>query len=239
MENKNVVARSPMDMHTFGPSVVLAMVGLSFAFGGEPNAHGVGLVLGRMATSACLALPVYLAVRFGTKRGRVLPAARRLNLLCLLVVVIWVLQLVALAVLEHQFRKAPEANFFSEFAPPTSTPARPQSKPNAFEDLIPKAGQIPQAAKDGTKGQSSGTNWSDFTPTDGPAAAIGCNDMAPTACVCTRNRAGRRFQPGQLPLDSPSKLADLLDQCVCAGIKVDLNDQSCIARINWQRTAIR
>ena len=56
MENKDNVARSPMDMHTFGPSVVLAMVGLSFAFGGAPSAHGLGLVLGRMATSACLAL---------------------------------------------------------------------------------------------------------------------------------------------------------------------------------------
>ena len=239
MENKNVVARSPMDMHTFGPSVVLAMVGLSFAFGGEPNAHGLGLVLGRIATSVCLALPIYLAIRFGTKRGRVLAAVRRLNLLCLLLVGIWVLQLAALAILEHQFRKAPEANFFAEFDPSTSTPARPASEFGPFEKLIPKADKIPKTARDSTHRQTSETDWSRFTPIGGPAAAVGCNDMSLTACFCTRNNAGRRIQPWQLPLDSPAKLVDLLDQCVCAGNKVDLNDQTCIARINWERTAIR
>lgn len=94
-----------MDMPSFGPLVVAALVGLSLVFSGGHLEYAFGKALGRLAISVGLALPVYLIVRYGTARGRKMPPARQLNALCLATAGVWVLQVIAYMAVPTQMQR--------------------------------------------------------------------------------------------------------------------------------------
>ena len=94
----------PLDMSGFGPALLFAMAALSVTLSGSLTADTLGYVLGKAVISLCLAFPVYLGIRFGTARGRGLSRVRRINILCIAALAMWLLQLLAAVALEHQLR---------------------------------------------------------------------------------------------------------------------------------------
>ena len=94
----------PLDMPGFGPALLFAMAALSVTLSGSLTADTLGYVLGKAVISFCLAFPVYLGIRFGTARGRGLSGVRRINVLCIAALAMWLLQLLAAVALEHQLR---------------------------------------------------------------------------------------------------------------------------------------
>lgn len=78
-----------MDMAGLGP-LTLVVVGLfSLMFSGPNYAYALGQIGGRVLSAAVLALPLYMAFRYGTKTGRSMVAIRLMNIFCLLVTTIW------------------------------------------------------------------------------------------------------------------------------------------------------
>ncbi len=78
-----------MDMPSLGPTVLAVVILFGLLFGGGFSAESVGYAVGKAASAFILALPIYALVRFGTARGRVMSATRRLNVFCLLICAVW------------------------------------------------------------------------------------------------------------------------------------------------------
>ena len=118
----------PLDMPGFGPALLFAMAALSVTLSGSLTADTLGYVLGKAVISFCLAFPVYLGIRFGTARGRGLSGVRRINVLCIAALAMWLLQLLAAVALEHQHRARSAGDPLSLFEP-VQRVAEPSEEP--------------------------------------------------------------------------------------------------------------
>ena len=153
-----------MDMAGLGP-LTLVVVGLfSLMFSGPNYAYAFGQIGGRVLSAAVLALPLYMAFRYGTKTGRSMLAIRLMNIFCLLVATMWGLLALGSATMpslledlserrhpkriadmsaENPFDKfdpvATKPNLAPEFNPASeSVPARLNQEPTAFEAALAK-----------------------------------------------------------------------------------------------------
>lgn len=212
--------RALIDRTYVGPAVLLCVALLSVVLvGGSSPQYGLGFTAGKAVTSMALALPVYLIFRYFTPLGRRLRRREKLNVLCLLSVALWGLQLLLYAALP---------GFIAGLDSGPSAPSRAQPSAKRSDSSVPR---LPDGSVD----------WSQFTPVDRPKSAVGCQDSGNQLknCVCVRNVEGRKLEPWQLPWHEPSKLASLIAQCVCGGVQVDLNDQSCAKAVLLPGTTVQ
>jgi hypothetical protein len=78
-----------------GVLVLVSIYLLSLVFrGGESIQFAFGYTSGMLLTSVALGLPIYIVIRYATKRGKLLGTHRAANLFCFLVAGVWVFQIV-------------------------------------------------------------------------------------------------------------------------------------------------
>lgn len=151
--------RAILNRSYFGPLLLLSVALLSVVLvGASSPQYGLGFTAGKTVTSLALALPIYLIVRYFTSVGYRLSRRGQLNVLCLLTVIVWGLQLALSAALPG-FIAGQTAN----------GGVAPRSQPDrAKESSVPR---LPDGSVD----------WSQFTPIERPSsdAKLGAQSARP------------------------------------------------------------
>lgn len=133
----------------FGPLLIASVGLLTVVFSGTASPQfGVGYAAGKLVTSLAFGLPVFLLLKYATGPGRRLAAVESLNLLCVVVAAVWVVQLALPLVLPSVMpdRVAAEENPYSKFvqrpAPEAMRYRNPDgmTTPTTPEDCPPASG---------------------------------------------------------------------------------------------------
>jgi hypothetical protein len=141
----------------FGPLLVASVGLLTVAFAGSASPEfGVGYAAGKLVTSLALGLPVFLLLKYATRSGRRLAGLEAMNLLCVVVASVWVLQLALPLVLPSAGpdKVAAEENLYAKFV------QRPTPEPEqAGADVV------------NYRNPDGSTKWELFTPVEAASAA--------------------------------------------------------------------
>lgn len=144
----------------FGPLLIASVGLLTVVFAGSASPEfGVGYAAGKLVTSLAFGLPVFLLLKYATGPGRRFAAVESLNLLCVVVAAMWVLQLALPLVLPSakSEKVATEENPYAKFVQ-RPTPELKQADRDADAD----------AAR--YRNPDGSTKWELFTPV-APASA--------------------------------------------------------------------
>jgi hypothetical protein len=114
-----------------GLLLVVSAALLSIVFlGAESIQYGAGYTAGKLFLSLAFALPVFIAFKYGTKRGKQLNMASGVNLLCYIVLICWGIQIAFSGILPHVV-----ASLATNTTNPTSSINNAPPKGNVFDQF--------------------------------------------------------------------------------------------------------
>lgn len=173
----------------FGPLLIASVGLLTIVLAGSASPQfGVGYAAGKLVTSLAFGLPVFLLLKYATRAGRRLAGVESLNLVCLVVAAVWVLQLALPLVLpgakpdKIAAEESPYAKFVQRPAAQSKCEPWEREWKNWKAAEPPDDGDLPpckstaagaEAATDTARYRNpdGSTKWELFTPMDPASAA--------------------------------------------------------------------
>jgi hypothetical protein len=135
---------TPLLETRFAPILLVSIGLLTIVLsGGSSISFGFGIAAGRFLTSIAISLPLFLAIRYGTRRGRRLIQKAQLSLLCLLISAMWLIQIALMVVLPYAL---PSSEVLLQKMP-NSVNNLPECK-GLFDDVLGLGCQYKGSSKD-------------------------------------------------------------------------------------------
>jgi hypothetical protein len=175
-EAKSLVdSARPLMRSFFGP-LLLGSIGLLTValLAGSSFEYAVGYAGGKLFVSLALALPIFILLRYATRYGRRLRLIEQVNLFCILIAVVWLLQLILVAALP---------GYIASMSTSSTNPTEQGTNPQGHSSSVPRR---PDASP----------RWEDYEPVQSqnrPSVAV--RQPTPKGKCPTEQERAKAFGP--------------------------------------------